>query len=260
MPTLIELADLEANVDLCQRLRLAFVELNMDCPAYSPQSLPADRLRRLGETVGIAFTLHLPEKIDLAAFNPHIRAGHLACCKEALAWAADAGVRLVNLHLSSGVYFTLPGKRVWLYEVHRPDFLQRLEQSFHELLALAKARGVTVCIENTGNFSQGFIGEAVKRLIALDPNTLQLTWDVGHDAGAGYADRPIFEQFRSRIGHVHLHDWDGKQSHSVLFSGQVDVPGILALARQLGVAAVIETKTVESLKESLRQLDERGLR
>ena len=46
MPTLIELADLEANVALARRLGMAFVELNMNAPEYSPQPLPAERLER----------------------------------------------------------------------------------------------------------------------------------------------------------------------------------------------------------------------
>ncbi len=42
MPTLIELANVEVNIELCQNLDLAFVELNMNCPTYSPQNLGAN--------------------------------------------------------------------------------------------------------------------------------------------------------------------------------------------------------------------------
>ena len=101
MPTLIELPDLEANIELCQKLGLSFIELNMNCPAYNPQSLPAERLRQLKKEAGVGFTLHLPEEIDLASFQPSIRQGHLSCCKEAIAWAGEAGISIVNLHLNS---------------------------------------------------------------------------------------------------------------------------------------------------------------
>ena len=90
MPTLIELASLNANVALCRELGLSFVELNMNLPEYSPECLPAERLRACRDATGIDFTLHLPEELDLAAFNRHAREGHLACFREAITWARGA--------------------------------------------------------------------------------------------------------------------------------------------------------------------------
>ncbi len=259
MPTLIELADVEANIELCQKLGLSFIELNMNCPAYSPQSLGAQRLRQLEKETGVGFTLHLPEEIDLGSFEPNIRKGHLACCKEAIVWAGEAGISIVNLHLNSGVYFSLPDQRVWLYEKYKSNFLSGLERAFEELLKLARSEGVTVCIENQGNFCKGFIREALENLLALDGDWIGLTWDVGHDAESGFSEQPVFEQLQNRISHMHIHDWDGAGAHQVLFSGKVDVPAMVALAKHLEVRVVIETKTVESLAESVQGLDERGI-
>ncbi|MCK4850563.1 MAG: sugar phosphate isomerase/epimerase [Phycisphaerae bacterium] len=260
MPTLIELPELEANIELCRKLGLSFVELNMNCPAYNPQSLGAERLSQLNRETGVGFTLHLPEEIDLASFQPSIRQGHFSCCKEAIAWAGEAGISIVNLHLNSGVYFSLPDQRVWLYEKYKSDFLSALEAAFDELLKLAEAQRVTVCIENGGNFGRSFVREALDKLLATADGWLGLTWDVGHDAGSGFAERAVFEQLQERISHMHIHDWDGTRAHQILFSGKVDVAAMLGLAKQLDVGVVIETKTVESLVESVRRLDERGMR
>ena len=260
MPTLIELADLETNIELCRKLGLSFVELNMNLPSYCPQTLAPEQLRRLRKETGIGFSLHLPEEIDLASFQPSIRKGHLDCCKEAFAWAAEAGISIVNLHLNSGVYFSLPDRRVWLYEKYKEKFLTQVEKAFGELVKLAQANDIAVCIENGSNFSLGFVREALESVLRASGTQLGLTWDVGHDAGVGFSDRSVFEKLQDRIGHMHLHDSDGKRDHQVLFTGKVDVPSMLDLARQLGIGVVIETKTVESLTESVRQLNERGLR
>ena len=260
MPTLIELPDLEANIELCRKLGLSFVELNMNCPAYSPQSLSVEQLRKLERETGVGFTLHLPEEIDLASFQPSIRQGHLSCCKEAIAWAGEADIPVVNLHLNSGVYFSLPDHRVWLYEKYKSDFMSRLHEAFEELLRLAQAQQVTVCIENQGHFGKSFMREALDSLLTLDADWLGLTWDVGHDADSGFAERSVFEQLQDRISHMHIHDWDGTRSHQILFSGQVDVTAMVGLAKHLDVRMVIETKTVESLAESVRRLDEHGMR
>lgn len=259
MPTMAELPDLAANVELARGLGLGLVELNMNLPQCSPDRLPAECVRRAAEASGLTFTLHLPEEIDLASFQPAIRQGNLACCTEAIRWCGRAGIRLANLHLASGVYFTLPDHRMWLYEQHLPTFIENVNASFEALMATADDCGVTVCLENVGCFHLPFMPQAVEHLLLAHPD-LRLTWDVGHDAATGYREKPLYEKHRCRIGHLHLHDWNGHASHQILFDGQANVKATIDLARALDVAVVIETKTPQSLTESVRRLDERGLR
>jgi sugar phosphate isomerase/epimerase len=257
MPTMAELPDLAANVDLARGLGLGLIELNMNLPQYGPHELSPERVVQAAEDSGLEFTLHLPEEIDLASFQPEIRRGNLACCLAAIRWCAQARIRLVNLHLAAGTYFTLPDRRLWLYEEHPSAFLVNLGASFETLMATAREHGVAVCLENAGHFHREFMQRAVEHLLLAHPG-LQLTWDVGHDAATGFCERPLFENHRDRIGHFHLHDGDGRESHRVLLTGAVDVAGTLDLARTLDVAAVIEVKTPAGLTESVRRLDERG--
>lgn len=259
MPTLLELDSLEAQVALASRLGLSFVEINLDLPDYGPEALPAEALATLGREAGIGFTLHLPERLDLAAFQTPYRRGCLTCALDAVRWAGGARIGLVNLHLDPGVYFTLPDRRVWLYECHREVFLRHLAESFGALLAEARDREVAICIENGGNWGRGFMREAVEMLMALPGGGVRLTWDVGHDAAAGGNETAFFLAHEARIGHMHLHDCVGNDSHRPLFTGSVDVAGHVARARRLGIRAVIETKTVAALEESVRELKVRGL-
>jgi len=59
---------------------------------------------------------------------------------------------------------------------------------------------------------------------------------------------------------MHVHDFDGKGSHRVLFTGSVDVAAALALAKRNGIGVVIEAKTADALEESVKRLDQHGLR
>lgn len=260
MPTLIELAGLDENVRLAQQLGLRFIELNMNLPEYLPDRLAATRLRDVSCQTGIEFTLHLPEELDLGASQPAIRSGHLACASGAIKWAGEAGIRLVNLHWHSGVYFSLPDRRVWLCEKYKDCFLERLADSFDAALRAARTGGVTVCIENAEAFGLPWVAEALDRLLALDGEHLGLTWDIGHDAADDWSGRPIFQRHQGRIRHMHVHDWDGTRNHQVLFTGSADCEAMILLARRLDVGVVIEVKTAESLAESVRLLDKRGLR
>lgn len=259
MPTLLDLDSLEAQVALAGRLGLSFVEINLDLPDYGPEALSATALAKLRRETGVGFTLHLPERLDLAAFQTLYRHGCLACAIDALRWAGDAGIGLVNLHLHPGVYFTLPERRAWLYERHREAFLRHLTESFSVLLSEARARGIAVCVENCGQWGQGFLREAVEALLALPGGGVRLTWDVGHDAAHGGSETAFFLAHEAQIGHLHLHDCVGSSNHLPLFTGVVDIAGHVARARRLGVRAVIETKTVIALEESVGKLQARGI-
>jgi len=255
MPTLIELPDIEANVELAHRLRLSFVEINMDCPPFLPESLPPEKLIRLRQESGVSFTMHLPERLDLGAFQNSIRCGYLEFYREAIMWAGEAGIPLANMHLSEGVYFTLPDRKVWLYDAHRKEFLAGIEESFSELIELAEENHVTICAENTGVIT----GCVEACLILLLEKGVRLTYDVGHDATTGFANREFFDRHRHLIRHMHLHDSDGnRKNHQTLFSGVVDIPGMLRMAKEIDINVVIEVKTQDGLEESVSRLKSRG--
>ena len=252
MPTLIELPDIDDTVALCRELGLSFIELNMNMPVFCPERLDARVLRKLTAESGVEFTLHLPEGTDLASFQPPVREGHIRCCEDALAWAAEAGVKLANMHMNMGVYFTLPDRKVWVYERYAPQFLASLVEAFEMLLDLANPGGVTLCVENCGDFGRPFIADAVRRLAELPG--FALTWDVGHDAKHSFEDTPLILELQDRVAHMHLHDYDGTSNHQVLFTGIVDVPAMLEFAASRGIRAVIEVKTVEALTESVNRI------
>jgi sugar phosphate isomerase/epimerase len=260
MPTLIELEDLASNVALAGRLGLSFIELNMNCPQYGPSSLPAEHLRQIGRAANLEFTVHLPEESDLAAFDPDVRAGHLACCRRAIQWAGQAQIRVLNLHLRPGVYFSLPDRRVYLYERYAPQYLANLIESFGVLLADARRADVTICLENTGLLAMDFLVKAADALLALDEMHVALTWDIGHDAASGWSEKPVFEKRLGRVGHMHLHDARAAKAHLALFTGQVDVAWAMGLAAARRCRVVIETKTAQALEQSIAELDRRCLR
>ncbi|NLF31837.1 MAG: sugar phosphate isomerase/epimerase [Planctomycetes bacterium] len=180
MPTLVELPDVAANAALCRRLGLAFVELNMDLPACQPEALPVDDVRRWREREGVEFTVHLPERLDLAAFQREVRRGHVACATTVVDWAGRAGIRRLTMHLAAGVYFTLPDQRVWLYRRHREAFKAHLLDAFDAIVPHVERIGARLLIENDGRFGEDFIADAVETLLDRYGPQLGLTWDVGH--------------------------------------------------------------------------------
>ncbi len=255
MPTLIELPDIDKTVDLCKELGLSFIELNMNMPEFCPEILSPDLIRKVSEAKNIEFTLHLPEEIDLASFHPSILQGHLERCCEAITWASQAGIDLINLHINSGIYFTLPDQKVWIYEKYQQQFLTNLEIAFNKLLKVAAKSKFKICIENSGNFQYSFIKEAVAKLTRMVG--IYFTWDTGNDAKTGYQEKEIILKHENKIGHMHLHDYNGESDHQMLFSGEINIEEMLSFANSRDMKVVIEVKTVDSLRKSIELLDNR---
>lgn len=255
MPVLIELPGLHSNLALCGELGLSVLELSMNLPQYCPEALPAAAARKAQQASGIAFTLHLPEELDLATFHGSIREGCLQRAVEAVRWAGEACIGLVNMHLHGGVYYTLPDSRVFVYERYCEQFRTNLLRSMEVLSAEAAHAGVTLAVENTGQFHLDYIADPLQQL--LDGGLVDLTWDTGHDGAAGLADNPFILKNLRHLRHMHLHDYTGESCHKPLFTGELDVTEALSLAEAAGAVAIVEVKTAGALRESVAAIKRR---
>lgn len=100
------------------------------------------------------------------------------------------------------------------------------------------------------------IKKALKKLLTL--KGLYLTWDTGHDAKSGFKEKEILLKYQKKIAHLHLHDYNGKSDHETLYTGSVDIDEALRIAQKQNARVLIEVKTTESLKESVKKLKEKG--
>jgi len=250
IPSLIEVPDFRMTVDLALELEVDFIEINMNMPEFCPESLPAKAIRDCHKETGLDFTIHMPDDTDLASFHDPIREGHMARFGEAARWAAEADATLINLHLSPGIYFTLPDRKVWIYENYYDKFVANLREAYGKVIRYAKEFGVKVCTENVTNFNIPFVARAIDDLCQMDD--FYLTWDVGHDARTGYKEREVLLRHLDRIKHMHLHDYNGISDHQIPGTGDIDISGRICFAKERDVSVLVETKTVGSLKESVK--------
>ena len=193
--------------------------------------------------------------MDLCDFNPRVADAYLDTLLETITVARRLHVPVLNMHLAEGVYFTLPDRRAYLYELHREHFFGRLREAIARCEDAAKGE-LTICIENTGNFGKYFVQEALG--LFLESPLFGLTFDIGHNHSAGDVDRPFFLAHHGKLQHFHIHDAFGGKDHLPLGTGEIDLPWHLALAAEQGCRAVLEVKTMESLEKSVVWLGEQG--
>ena len=121
--------------------------------------------------------------------------------------------------------------------------------SFRECVAEAIGEAdICLAIENTGVYGLGFITAAVEELLAQP--CFGLTWDVGHDVVSSNLDAAFVTQHQHRLRHFHLHDVKHGKDHLPLGTGMVDLAQRLEMATRQQCTCVLETKTIEGLRQS----------
>ena len=269
MPTLIENRTLEDNVALCQSLGLDFIELNMNFPEYQTDRLDhTDELIRIAEEAGIYYTIHLDENMNIADFNHLVSDAYLETVRRSvdvirkLLFLRDrygtAGQPLIlNMHMHHGIYITLPDRKVQMYDRDFDTYMK----AFARFRSLCEEwigdSDIMIAVENTDGF-RGYEQKAIDYL--LKSPKFGLTWDIGHSKAVREIDVPYIMERQDRLIHFHIHDGSEvpPKNHLALGDGQIDLKARLALAREKNARCVLETKTVDALKRSVRWLHDEG--
>ncbi len=224
MPTLIEIKSINETAALCRELGLKFVELNMNLPESQVNRLDTLRLAEIADKYGIYYTIHLDENLNPCDFNERVSAAYTETVIQTINIAKKLNVPILNMHLTSGVYFTLPEKKVLLFEEYTDDYLKRLTDFRDVCTATIGNANIKICIENCGDYARVASLFVKKGLILLlGSPAFGLTFDVGHNAAADYSDESTIMENTDRLIHFHIHDAKGKNSHLIIGDGSVDV-------------------------------------
>lgn len=253
MPTLIENKNLEETVMLCKELRLDFIELNMNLPQYQIEYLEnTDEFLKIAEQYGIFYTIHLDENLNFCDFNRAVTKAYSDTVKRTIDVAKKLQVPVINMHMNKGVYFTLPDKKIYLFDKYNINYMSDIE-TFKELCNEAVGDSdIKITIENTDGYLE-YEKTAIECL--LQSEVFSLTWDIGHSHAAKNIDEPFILKHADRLRHFHIHDAAGNKNHLPIGSGEINLMERLKIAERYGCRCVIETKTIEALRESVKYMN-----
>lgn len=255
MPALVEYSTLNQLIELCMKLKLSFIELNMNLPYNFIQNLSPNELKKITKETNIKFTMHMPDEADIGSFYESVRAGYVQLFSDTIDWAKEAGVKLLNLHIMEGAKMTLPDRKVYIYDKYSEEFTENFIKSIKTLSSKAQKNNIVLSIENSSNFGKRYIQDVLDE--ALTYPKIKLTWDTGHDAVSNFKDRKYLLDNREHIAHMHLHDAKGSHDHQVLFEGELNIKKLLNFAQTMNIMALIEVKTEEALIKSIDNLGKR---
>lgn len=257
MPALVEYNTLNELVELCLKLKLDFIELNMNLPYNFIKNIKPEELIKIRKDTNIEFTMHMPDDADLGTFYDSVRKGYVELFSDTIDWAEEAGVRLLNMHIIEGTKMTLPDKKVYVYEQYSEEFQNNFVNSISELSKKAFKSNVELAIENSSNFGKLYVQKALDKSLLY--SNVKLTWDTGHDAVSGFTDKQYLMLHENEVVHMHLHDSIGTKDHQILFEGELNIAGLLTFAEQKKIRVLVEVKTAEALEKSIKALRERDL-
>lgn len=249
MPALIEIGSMEETMKLCKKLGLAFVELNMNLPQYQVENLEDTAyLKSLKEKYQIGFTIHLDENLNVCDFNKAVAMAYMETVKRTIQAAEALDVPVLNMHMNHGVHFTLPERKVHLFEQYFEDYMESWKNFCTICEKSIGDSGIKICIENTNGY-RDYEKPAIEYLLKSD--VFGLTWDIGHSNAAANMDEKFILANSGKLRHFHVHDSLGKNDHMTLGTGEIDLDQRLRIAKGCQCSCVVETKTIEALNKSV---------
>lgn len=256
MPTLIETADLESCAALCHELDLQFIELNMNLPQYQTENFDIPFFNMIAAKYGIYYTIHLDENLNISDFNPYVASAYINTVTETIQNAKALNIPALNMHLSKGVYFTLPDKKVFLFNEYKEKYLRSITAFRDECEKVIGGGDIKINVENSGGYSD-FQIEALD--ILLQSPVFGLTFDIGHNHSIGGVDEKVILERGDKLFHMHIHDALDKSNHLPLGTGELDLIRYFNLAKKHNCRVVLETKTISGLKESVNWVKQKAI-
>lgn len=244
MPTLLELDDLQTNIDLALDLKLSFIEINCNVPEFQVDQMDPEVLRELTRHTGIRFTFHLDEFLSITDPNKAISEAYIASVLSSIEFAKKAGIESLTMHFLNGVVFTLPHKKVYVYEKYTEYYLDRLRVFRDKVTQAIGNAKLSLNIENVAGF-EPYMRQGIE--VLLESPVFGLTYDCGHNARYERKDWDFIQARRDRIRHMHVHDVIGKNDHQPFGTGDLNIPEEINFAAETAAKAVIEVKTAEAL-------------
>lgn len=251
MPTLIETSTLEECAKLCAELGLDFIELNMNLPQYQLDKIDVDYFKSIADKYGIYYTIHLDENLNVCDFNSYVAEAYIKTVADTIGIAKKLDVKVLDMHMAKGVYFTLPDRKVLLFSEYKEQYIKSIIDFRNMCENAIRENDIKICIENCDGY-EDFQKEAIELL--LESKVFALTFDVGHNHGIGGTDEDFIMKHKDRLSHIHLHDAKGRKNHLALGAGEMDIEKYINLAKEQNCRVVLETKTIDGLKQSVEWL------
>ena len=118
----------------------------MNLPQYQLKNINVEKLKTLKKENNIFYTIHLDENLNVSDFNSYVADAYLKTVLDTIEIAKELDVKIINMHLSKGVYFTLPDKKVYLFEQYKEIYLKSITSFRNTVENQLKNTDIKICV------------------------------------------------------------------------------------------------------------------
>ena len=170
--------------------------------------------------------------------------------EEIISFGTKFNIYKYNLHLDPGIHFSLPDKKVFIYQEYLKEYLNAYKRSCDLLSKIADKYNAIILFENVK--IESYTLKAIEAI--SNYNNLFFTLDLGHNIRYGNVAKEQFLKYENKIRHIHLHDFNGLKDHQELFTGLLNIKEELDFCEKNNLDVLIEVKRKEELINSVNNL------
>ena len=248
MPALMEFQTIEENIDLAVKLKLDFLELNMNFLYCYPSDELREKLVEAQKMHGLAFTFHYYDNVDISSPNPNYM-NYLKADMKLIGEKLKGLIFKIVLHIEPGSFMTIFSEKHYVYKYDQ-NYVERTVQNVKDLEAILNPFDIMICLENVP--IHPYMENLYKSLQEAGCN---FTWDIGHDViYEHYLYSTYRNKYKLNIRHMHMHNVLDHNDHQRLTLGKLNIKEYIKYAILNDVSVVIEVKDKENLDESVLYL------
>lgn len=239
MPILYEFDKISDNIKLAKKLKLDFIEFNLNFGYFQNELANKETLKAFKES-SLEATCHFYDEADFGSYD-EITSGYIKLLKKYLKYLKKYNVKLINVHLNIGPIVTISGNKNYIYEKEYDSYIKRLTKNLKKVQKLVSKIDAKLVLENVT--CPNFIINTYKDL----KDEFYFNYDIGHDDNDNYhlyeiKDLLTFLEF-------HIHDGNSKTCHLEIGKGNIDIKKFKDFAKEAYV--VLEVKSSKDLISSV---------
>lgn len=245
MPILFEYNSIKENIELASKLKLDFLELNLNFGYCREDLKNYQELNKQLLENNLVVTVHFYDEADFASYN-EITEGYIKLLKKYLPYLKTINCKLVNVHLNNGPVVTISGNKNYMYDKEYKEYINRLKTNLLKVKALVNEIGAELVLENVT--IPPFIEKTYQDL----KDDFFFNYDIGHDNNDGDKLLNMLRTTNLRFLEYHIHDGNQKKCHLAIGEGNMDIKMYKKMAaKEKEVYMLLEVKSKEDLEKSV---------
>jgi len=249
MPTLMEYNSVKDNIEYAKKLKLDFVELNINMLYCYPTPEFRYEMLRYKDYYKINFSMHYYDTVDISSPNRNYQ-NYLFKDMHELGYTLNGIIDRLVLHIEPGAFMTIHSEKEYVYKFDQ-DYVYRTIDNLKKIRDILQTYDIELVLENVP--IHPFMEELYA---ALGEHDFGFCWDIGHDV---IYNQFLFstwrEKYNLQIKHMHMHNvLKGTKDHQKLQVGNLQIDEYLKYAYANDIHIVVEVKDTENLKDSIEYI------